>query len=82
MIFRCKYYIPSGNSTGQQIGLNRFELMCEAHGIEILKKVKMTRMLYMYRIRVDTEEQADAIRKFAMKDNGIEPASPGKAVMD
>lgn len=82
MIFRCKYYIPSGNSTGQQIGLNRFELMCQTHGIEILKKVKMTNMLYMYRIKVDTEGQADAVTKFAMEDNGIEPASPGKAVLD
>lgn len=82
MIFRCKYYIPSGNSTGQQIGLNRFELMCQTHGIEILKKVKMTNMLYMYRIKVDTEGQADAVRKFAMEDNGIKPASPAKAVLD
>lgn len=82
MIIRCKYYIPSDRSDGKAVHLNRFEEMCGTNGIEIIRKAKVTNMLYLYRIRVETQEQMDAVLRFAEEDNNIAPVAPTTAVLD
>ena len=82
MIIRCKYYIPSNTTGGKTAPLNRFEEMCGTNGIEIIRKAKVTNMLYLYRIRVDGQEQMDAVLRFAEEDKGIAPAAPTAAVLD